>query len=224
LKKTSRVPDVVDDTNTAILNCAQCARKIRVPTDRGTIRFTCPDCKAQHDWSPSPGLVSDTPAPDTSSESQSTRANPASESSQINIQGQSESRWKRQDKEGKSAITYFSLGVFYIVIIVAITSYFGSSEWVAIIGTLLGMAFIVAFFKAVRVFFSISTEAAVGLTVAFSFILGTLPSLIFAILPMEELDISRLFASEPVMEASHFKDVKVETTTPSDLDKLMEDW
>lgn len=139
----------------------------------------------------------------------------------------SQSRWKRQDEEGKSALNYLTAIGFYVAFIAGIVWYFGDTAMVAIINTLAGMAIIYAFYKMIKVFSGTNTSGAVGLTFLALFILGTAPGLIIALLPEGRIgfDIGTFFAgTDPVMADSHFKDVKVEDTSPSDLDELMEGW
>ena len=37
---------------TTILPCPSCRRRLRVPTGRGDLVLTCPDCRFRWDWSP----------------------------------------------------------------------------------------------------------------------------------------------------------------------------
>lgn len=41
-----------------IVQCAGCAQKMRIPTDRGAIQVTCPRCGSQSNWSPAPPVPS----------------------------------------------------------------------------------------------------------------------------------------------------------------------
>lgn len=139
----------------------------------------------------------------------------------------SQSRWKRQDEEGKSALNYLTAIGFYVAFIAGILWYFGDTAMVAIINTLAGMAIIYALYRMIKVFSGTDTGGAVGLTFLALFILGTTPGLILFLLPEGGLNfnLDGLFAfGDPVMADSHFKDVSAENTSPSDLDDLMEGW
>jgi len=44
----------MSEDSTTIIQCSGCAQKMRIPTDRGALRATCPRCGLQCDWSPAP--------------------------------------------------------------------------------------------------------------------------------------------------------------------------
>jgi hypothetical protein len=39
---------------TQLIECPKCFQRLRVPSDRGTLRVTCPKCDQHWAWSPSP--------------------------------------------------------------------------------------------------------------------------------------------------------------------------
>jgi len=42
------------DRSCVILRCPNCARRLRVPTDRGGLLVTCPECRHRWEWAPAP--------------------------------------------------------------------------------------------------------------------------------------------------------------------------
>lgn len=45
------------DNSKSIVDCVSCGQKLRIPTDRGHIKFPCVRCNAQLVWSPEPLVV-----------------------------------------------------------------------------------------------------------------------------------------------------------------------
>lgn len=45
----ARILQLVDHR---VVKCSQCQSRLRVPTDRGSIKVTCPKCKNVFDWAP----------------------------------------------------------------------------------------------------------------------------------------------------------------------------
>ncbi len=45
----ARILELVDHR---VIECGQCRAKLRVPTDKGAIKVTCPQCKNSFDWKP----------------------------------------------------------------------------------------------------------------------------------------------------------------------------
>lgn len=153
----------------AVVNCAVCRQEIRIPTDSGHIRFSCPGCKTELDWAPDrvgtgnggiglPYIAEN----EKHAQSASAQAPVHSQPTQSNFSDLS--RWKRRDLDDWSAQEYLASVAFYVGAILGITWYFEDSFLVAIVGTLLGISAIYGIYKASRLLFNAGAVAASAIT------------------------------------------------------------
>ena len=276
------------------IECPTCKKSMRIPTDKGHIRFACPDCNTGMEWSPAPTVIEaeavqpPLTAPTAPTASVATAAPKVEEPSgpwidisagvlvslvalvligltvdiheifawiillvavpvagtlfYSGIKGlwaeakakfrtrkalHSKPETMRPYNDGWWARTHFivaalivaALNIFIPVLDALPEGPLTITGSILLVG-LTGQC-IYSVFRAIKLAFGKGNGVSVALTFVAFFFISRVPDA----LRLVDLDLTSgvaLFGREP--EDSHFKGVKVENTTPSELDDLMEDW
>ena len=191
----------------SIVNCPQCAKRIRVPTDKGRIRFSCPQCQTRLIWFEQQVMPEPTAQPQQVSEPQATN------DSDVNIskRAPAKSAWLQR--------------LVLVFVVIALLSLFNRQLGQSSVGALLGFVLlgliIWQLYLAIRQLCAGRTVLSVVLTF---FSLQLLAWLAVGIKSLDERYSLVQSLSSPAGPAGHFSQASAKDTSPAQLDELMESW